>query len=123
MTTVGNRPPWLTVTTSAPLVPIMGVPMNDNDNQTSREATGFFVATWRTLEEGLLALAVTPERAELVGETIWSLRKAQNEGVSGPALTLRTLAAIAFLTDAAPLAQDMAMGTGVTGSTPSSGWA
>lgn len=123
MTTVGNRPPWLTVTTSAPLVPIMGVPMNDNDNQTSREATGFFVATWRTLEDGLLTLAATPERAELVGETIWSLRKAQNEGVSGSDLTLRTLAAIAFLTDAAPLTQDMVMGTGVTGSTPSSGWA
>ena len=97
--------------------------MNDNDNQTSREATGFFVATWRTLEDGLLTLAATPERAELVGETIWSLRKAQNEGVSGSALTLRTLAAIAFLTDAAPLTQDMVMGTGVTGSTPFSGWA
>ena len=97
--------------------------MNDNDNQTSREATGFFVTTWRTLEDSLLALAGTPERAELVGETIWSLRKAQDGGVSGHDLTLRTLAAIAFLTDDSPLGPAAVNGIGAIGSTPSSGWA
>ena len=96
--------------------------MNDNEMRISRETSGFFVASWRSMEQALRLLAGTPEREEMVEEAIWTLRQAQDEGVSQPDLLLRLLAATAFLTDSAPLTREAAIGIGAGGSTPFNGW-
>lgn len=80
-----------------------------NDNQTRNtarprnETSGFFIASWQSLEEGLTLLAGTPERGQLVSETVSALRKAQEAGDPPSKLLLRVLAATAFLADDRPL--------------------
>ena len=80
-----------------------------NDNQTRNparmrpEASGFFIASWQSLEEGLILLAGTPERGQLVSETVSALKKSQAEGDPPSKLLLRVLAATAFLADDRPL--------------------
>ncbi|WP_425995058.1 hypothetical protein [Caulobacter sp. DWR1-3-2b1] len=80
-----------------------------NDNQTRdtarmrQEASGFFIASWQSLEEGLILLAGTPERGQLVSETVSALRKSQTAGDPPSKLLLRVLAATAFLADDRPL--------------------
>lgn len=68
-----------------------------------QEASGFFIASWQSLEEALVLLAGTPERGQLVSETVSALRKAQTAGDPPPRLLLRVLAATAFLSDDRPL--------------------
>jgi len=80
-----------------------------NDNQTRMplrprsESPAFFIASWQSLEEGLILLAGTPERAQLVTETVSALRKSQAAGDPPSKLLLRILAATAFLADDRPL--------------------
>ena len=63
----------------------------------------FFIASWQSLEEGLILMAGTPERGRLVAETVSALRKAQAAGDPPSKLLLRVLAATAFLADDTPL--------------------
>lgn len=80
-----------------------------NDNQTRNtarmrpESSGFFIASWQSLEEGLILLAGTPERGQLVAETVSALKKSQASGDPPSKLLLRVLAATAFLADDRPL--------------------
>ena len=80
-----------------------------NDNQTRNparkrsETPGFFIASWQSLEEGLVLLAGTPERGQLVSETVSALKKSQAAGDPPSKLLLRVLAATAFLADDRPL--------------------
>jgi hypothetical protein len=91
--------------------------MNDNQGSTLtnlRDAPlnkepDVFVASWRSLEEGLTLLAGTPERGQLVSEAVSALRKSQAAGEPSSKILLRILAATAFLTDDRPLGGTGAM--------------
>lgn len=65
--------------------------------------SAFFIASWKSLEEGLTLMAGTPERERLVPETVSALRKAQAAGDPPSKLLLRVLAATAFLSDDSPI--------------------
>ena len=81
--------------------------MNDNQIRDTAKVSlgtpGFFIASWQSLEEGLILLAGTPERGRLVSETVAALRKSQMAGDPPSRLLLRVLAATAFLADDRPL--------------------
>lgn len=84
--------------------------MNDNQTRntarTRPETPGFFIASWQSLEESLTLLAGTPERGQLVSETVSALKKSQAAGDPPSKLLLRVLAATAFLADDRPLRGD-----------------
>lgn len=81
--------------------------MNDNSAKTrpsgAPTGSGFFIASWKSLEEGLTLMAATPERERMVSETVSALRKAQAAGDPPSKLLLRVLAATAFLSDDSPI--------------------
>jgi hypothetical protein len=80
--------------------------MNDNSPKTGLSgapSSAFFIASWKSLEEGLTLMAGTPERERLVPETVSALRKAQAAGDPPSKLLLRVLAATAFLADDSPI--------------------
>jgi hypothetical protein len=70
--------------------------MNDNQTRNSArprlETSGFFIASWQSLEESLTLLAGTPEQAA---------------GDPPSKLLLRVLAATAFLADDRPLRSEL----------------
>jgi hypothetical protein len=85
--------------------------MNDNQTRNSArprlETSGFFIASWQSLEESLTLLAGTPERGDLVSETVSALKKSQAAGDPPSKLLLRVLAATAFLADDRPLRSEL----------------
>ena len=77
--------------------------MTKSSTNSPNPASAFFIASWQSLEEGLILMAGTPERGRLVAETVSALRKAQAAGDPPGKLLLRVLAATAFLADDTPL--------------------